>query len=150
MIAMSMKSTTQQDAADAPAAEYFPTDRPWEEQSGVHHLIGMRCSACGTLAFPKREVCSGCGADSGLEPARLSARGKLYTYTEVHAAPAGFNTPYVIGYVDLDDGVRVFGQIDAAMSDLALDQTVETTIGVVRRRTNGTPVIGYKFRSVQP
>ena len=143
-----MQDTVQQGTAPK-TAEYFPAERPWEEQAGATALIGMRCPHCGTRAFPARAVCSQCGADSGLEPCRLSPRGTLYTYSEVHVAPKGFATPYVIGYVDLEDGVRVFGQIEGSAGTLRPDQAVETTTGVVRTRADGTPVISYKFRSAR-
>ncbi|HSV81226.1 MAG TPA: OB-fold domain-containing protein [Ramlibacter sp.] len=142
-----MQDTRQQPTAKPP--EYFPPERPWEERDGATLLVGMRCSSCGTKAFPARTVCSKCGADTGLEPALLSPRGTLYTYSEVHIAPKDFPTPYVIGYVDLQDGVRVFGQIEGTAATLRPDQQVETTTGVVRRRADGTPVISYKFRSTE-
>ena len=135
----------------SPAArppEYFPLERPWEAQGDTVSLVGMRCSHCGTKAFPARAVCSRCGAQDGLEAARLSPRGKLYTYTEVHAAPRDFPKPYVLGFVDLEDGVRVFGQVEGTASTLQPDQAVETVTGVVRIRANGSSVISYKFRSI--
>jgi len=143
-----MQDTKQTESAPTKVPAYFPVDRPWEENGGLTPLVGMRFSACGTKAFPARGVCSHCCAQSGLEPVRLSARGTLYTYSEVHVAPKDFPTPYVIGFVDLEDGVRVFGQIEGPASALKPDQTVETTTGIVRVRANGTPVISYKFRGV--
>lgn len=143
-----MSSSPPAEAAATKPQEYFPPDRPWEQHGDVTHLVGMRCSACGTKAFPARSVCAGCGTQDGLEPLRLSARGTLYTFSEVHAAPKDFPTPYVIGYVDLEDGVRIFGQIEGTAATLAPDQRVETTTGVVRTRANGAQVIGYKFRSI--
>ena len=144
-----MQDSKPTEAAPPKAPEYFPVDQPWEVSDGLTHLIGMRCSSCGTKAFPARGVCSNCSAQSGLEPVRLSARGTLYTYSEVHVAPKDFPTPYVIGFVDLEAGVRVFGQIEGPASALTPDQTVETTTGIVRVRANGTPVISYKFRGVR-
>jgi uncharacterized OB-fold protein len=143
-----MQGTTQAEAASPKAPEYFPADRPWQESEGVTFLVGMRCAACGTKAFPARPVCSKCNAESGLEPAPLSPRGTLYTYSEVHVAPKDFATPYVIGFVDLEDGVRVFGQVEGSAATLQPDQRVETTTGIVRRRADGTPVISDKFRSI--
>jgi uncharacterized OB-fold protein len=64
-------------------------------------------------------------------------------------APKEFPTPYVIGFVDLEDGVRVFGQIEGPASALEPDQMVETSLGVVRVRSSGNPVISYKFRGIQ-
>jgi uncharacterized OB-fold protein len=147
--ANNMHDSKPTDAVPPKVPEYFPIDRPWEDSDGLTHLIGMRCSTCGTKAFPARGVCSNCCAQSGLESVRFSARGTLYTYSEVHVAPKDFSTPYVIGFVDLEDGVRVFGQIEGPANALKPDQTVEMTTGIVRTRANGTPVISYKFRGVQ-
>ncbi len=144
-----MQDATPAVAPAAKPSEYFPPERPWEVQGDAVSLIGMRCSHCSTKAFPARTVCSCCGAQEGLEPARLSPRGTLYTYTEVHAAPKDFPTPYVLGFVDLEDGVRVFGQVEGPASSLQPDQQVETVTGVVRVRANGTSVISYKFRSTR-
>jgi len=127
------------------SVEYFPPTKPWEEFASGVKLIGMRCSHCGTVAFPAREVCSKCGRDDALEEKVLQGPGKLYTFTEVHVAPAGFPTPYVIGYVDMPDDVRVLGQIDGRVADLNIGQDVHLRIGVIRARKDGTQVIGYRF-----
>ena len=86
------------------------------------HLVGMACAECGTKAFPAREVCSACGSDD-VEPASLQRSGKLYSFSEVHVAPKGFAIPYVVGYVDLDDGVRLFGQVEGTRCH-AFDRSV--------------------------
>jgi uncharacterized OB-fold protein len=54
--------------------------------------------------------------------------------------------PYVVAYVDLDDGVRLFGQIEGPADTLSLDQRVTVGCGTVRTRNDGTTVISYKFR----
>lgn len=143
-----------QEAKPATAAtprppEYFPADRPWEERDGLAFLKAMRCSTCGTKAFPARAICSTCNAQTGLETITLGTCAKLYTFSEVHVAPKDFPTPYVIGFVDFEEGVRVFGQIEGTASTLTPDQQVETTTGVVRKRADGNPVISYKFRSIK-
>src|SRR5207302_7584728 len=92
--------------------DYFPASKPWREHNERVNLVGMRCAHCDIKAFPAREVCSGCGRDDGLAEVELAPEGSLYTFSEVHVAPKGFATPYVIGYVDLADGVRVLAQID--------------------------------------
>ena len=74
------------------------------------HLIGSRCDSCGALAFPPRQVCAKCGS-TVLSRVRLGGTGRLYTYAIVRQAPKEFPTPYVIGYVDLDEGVRVFTRV---------------------------------------
>ncbi len=128
-----------------PGLEYFPASKPWRMEGEQLHLRGMVCRNCGTKAFPLREVCSACGSDQ-VGPVELSAAGKLYSFSEVHAAPKGFAVPYVVAYVDLDDGVRLFGQIEGPADTLSLDQRVAVVSGTIRRRNDGTPVISYKFR----
>jgi uncharacterized OB-fold protein len=125
--------------------EYFPPTKPWRERDGRVRLIGMRCASCGTAAFPMREICSGCGRDDGLSEIELTGEGKLYSFSEVHVAPKGFATPYVIGYVDLADGVRVLAQVDGKAADLHIGQDLVAGLGPVRKRTDGTEVISYRF-----
>ena len=126
--------------------EYFPSSRPWLETEAGVCLVGTRCSACQTIAFPEKTFCNVCGGEQSLQRAVFSPFGTLYSYSEVHAAPKGFTVPYVIGYVDLEDGVRVCGQIEHPGSELRLDAAVRVVLGVVRRNANGQAVISYKFR----
>ena len=128
-----------------PKVEYFPASKPWRMDGDRLHLIGMRCSECGTKACPVREVCSACGSDQ-VAPFELSANGKLYSFSEVHVGAKGFPAPYVLAYVDLDDGVRLFGQVDGPASKLSLDQKVTVILGPIRIRSDGTQVYSYKFR----
>ena len=49
----------------------------------------------------------------------------------MHVAPAVWQVPYVIGYVDLPEGVRVFGKIagtDGVAAGLAPDITVRVHV----------------------
>jgi len=81
-----------------------------EIDRGQVHLIGSSCESCGALAFPPRRICASCRS-AALCRVRLGETGRLYTYAIVRQAPKEFPTPYIIGYVDLDDGVRVFTRV---------------------------------------
>lgn len=72
-------------------------------------VTGSRCTSCGATFYPPRGICSRCLSE--LEPAELSTRGVVYTYTVVHQAAPGFETPYTLVYVDLPEGVRVLGRL---------------------------------------
>src|SRR5262249_10544552 len=106
---------------------------------------GMVCSQCGTKAFPAREICSACGSEK-VEACELSSAGTLYSFSEVHNAPKGFSTPYVVAYVDLDAGGRLFGQGDGRAPNLSIGQRVAVVAGAVRTRPDGTQVISYRFK----
>jgi len=53
--------------------------------------------------------------------------------------------PYTVGFVDLDDDVRVFGQIEGGDTDLVLETPMEPVLGVIRTDDDGD-VQSYKFR----
>jgi uncharacterized OB-fold protein len=127
---------------------YFPPSRPWTETAGAVRLHGSKCAHCGAAAFPPHPVCPACGAESGQDTVELSPVGTLYTFCEVHIAPKGFATPYAVGYVDLPEGVRLFGQIEAKLSELAVGQTLAVTLGPVRAEASGATVISYKFKAL--
>ena len=100
-------------------------------------LHGSKCAHCGVVAFPPHPMCPACGAESGQDTVQLSPVGTLYTFSEIHIAPKGFATPYAVGYVDLPEGVRLFGQIDAKAADLGIGQQVAVTLGPVRTERHG-------------
>ncbi len=73
-----------------------------------YRLEGARCTGCERRYFPPRLVCPQCKATTFV-PVRLARQGKVLTWTVVHAAPGPFasNAPYIVGIVELDDGVRL-------------------------------------------
>jgi uncharacterized OB-fold protein len=67
-----------------------------------------RCEACGKFTFPPKKICPHCWSDR-MRWAELDDHGVLYSWTRVHAAPQAFadETPYALGIVDLDIGLRI-------------------------------------------
>jgi uncharacterized OB-fold protein len=96
-------------------------------------LRGGRCGECGALSFPKAQVCTEC-LSLDIQDTALSGEGVLYSYSRVHLAPKGWDLPYVLGYVDLPEGVRVLAHID--------DKTSAPMVGVRVRIGEGRVGIG--------
>jgi len=71
-------------------------------------LMGSVCSGCGYSTFPPRADCPECLGER-FELRERSGRGTVYTFTEITAAPTGFEalTPYTIAVVDLEEGGRL-------------------------------------------
>jgi uncharacterized protein len=71
-------------------------------------LMGGRCTACGSLSFPRRAWCPDCQS-TAIEDIALSTTGVVYTFTVVHMAPPGYHgeAPYAYGVVELPEGLRV-------------------------------------------
>jgi len=99
-------------------------------------LKGKHCKKCNAVYFPPRADCVKCFApESEMEWLEFSGRGKLLTFTTIHAAPTGFETkvPYTIGVVDLEEGGRLLAWIeeppeDEAKLELGIDVRIEPKV----------------------
>ncbi|MGW6441913.1 Zn-ribbon domain-containing OB-fold protein [Lentzea sp. NPDC055074] len=76
----------------------------------------QRCGGCGLLRHPPGPMCPECGATT---PKYLVSEGYgvIYSYV-VHHHPQvpGKQTPFVIALVELDEGVRMLGELDGEPS----------------------------------
>jgi uncharacterized OB-fold protein len=109
-------------------------------------LLGSTCTVCGTSTFPARDFCPGCLADGPRQNSPLARRGSVFTYTVVYQAPGGRPTPYVLGYVDLDDNVRVLAQLDVPVDRVSIGMRVGLVLREVGE-SDGVSVVGYAFAS---
>jgi uncharacterized OB-fold protein len=103
------------------------------------HLIGSRCTTCGTRFFPRRAVACADPACRGteFEDVALSRTGKVWSYTEnryqpppPYVSPDPF-VPYVIAAVELDEEkIVVMGQVVAGVTvdDLKVGMPMELTV----------------------
>ena len=126
--------------------EIYPLDGAALRLSGdgAPTLIATRCRDCETRVFPPVPVCPECMSEN-VDETSLSTNGSLYTWSVVHVAPRGWNTPYIAGYVDLPEGVRVFAHVVGVdPATLEMDMNVTLTTAVVGEDENG-PVESYAF-----
>jgi uncharacterized OB-fold protein len=82
-------------------------------------LMGGKCRNCGKILFPPRPLCDRCLATE-FEWKEISQTGNLLTYTIIYVAPTQFQSisPYPVGIIQLEDGLKLPGMIKAT----ALDQ----------------------------
>lgn len=118
-------------------------------RSAYYRLEGQRCSDCDALQFPPRAACRACRG-ANLRGQRLSGRGSVYSYAEVNHAPRGFQAPYLVGLVRLEEGTLVTAQLtDLEPEDARIGLPVEmVTRRLQERGPHGLLVYGYKFRPV--
>lgn len=91
------------------------TKRFWE---GLRRrqFWARRCRDCDETFFPPRSHCPHC-LGNNLEWVELSDRGTLHSWTEVNIAGPRFDTPYLLGLVDLSEGIgRIAAKIVGAES----------------------------------
>jgi uncharacterized OB-fold protein len=115
---------------------------------GGLHLVGSHCKHCDARTFPLNTLCPFCLSDD-VETVPLSNVGSLYSFTFVHIAPANWKVPYGIAYVDLPEGVRVFGKLaDADSTHWKLDQQVRIEVTSVPGANDQAPQYQYFFNAV--
>jgi uncharacterized OB-fold protein len=70
----------------------------------------QRCSACAKVYFPPRPFCPGC-ASRDVQVFAASGRATLHSYVISHRPMPGFEAPYAIAVVELEEGPRVMTNI---------------------------------------
>jgi uncharacterized OB-fold protein len=86
--------------------------RYWREIPQRYRLEAGKCTKCGKIHYPPRLICNECKGRE-FETTELPRDGKLLTYTVIHVAPPGLSdeTPFAVGVVELENGVRLMSQI---------------------------------------
>jgi len=127
----------------------MPTpSRYWREIPQRYRLEAAKCKNCGFIAFPPRQICPRCHSRS-FETIVLPEAGKVVTYTIIRVPPQPFSdqAPYAVGIVELDNGVRLTGQIvDCPFEDLKIGQRVKIEFRKIYQDGDaGVIYYGYKF-----
>ncbi len=70
------------------------------------------CAACDAVIWYPRPMCPTCGS-SDLTWSQLSGHGTIYSFSIARRTPGGWgkHVPYVLAYVELDEGPRVMTNI---------------------------------------
>ena len=130
--------------------KYLAEDWFRETPEGVS-LIGSRCEACAKVSFPKKLVCPNC-YDGELKEIPLSRRGRLHSYALSVMGPPEMEKPYVMGLVDLPEGIRLYSMLTNCEpwdKVLRVDMEMEMVMGKIKEDSLGNEIISYKFRPVR-
>jgi uncharacterized OB-fold protein len=92
-------------------------DTSYEQYLNELKIMGSRCKKCGALALPPRPICVSCYSGE-MEWFEFKGRGKLAAFTSIVVAPPfmaqegfGRNNPYLVGVVELEEGVKSVSRI---------------------------------------
>lgn len=78
--------------------------RPFWDAAAVRVLVRPVCGSCGHSFFSPRLACPRCLSEDWTYE-ESSGRGTVHSYTVVHRAPReGFEVPYVVADVDIEEG----------------------------------------------
>jgi hypothetical protein len=96
----------------APAPTVNPETRQFWGATAEGRLLLKRCLDCGSVIWYPRAICPEC-ASLRTEWFQASGRGRVYSYTLNHRGQDAYSgaEPYVLAYVELDEGPRMMTNI---------------------------------------
>ena len=122
--------------------------RGWCEGAGRGELVLQRCTSCGLVQHKPRANCVRCLTDT-IEHVVASGRGTIHTFTVTHqnvVPPFNAQLPYVLAYVELEEGPRVLTNIvDADPATIAIGQPVVADFASAPR-DDGEAIAVPRFR----
>jgi len=130
------------------------TEGLFAETADGPRLLGSRCQTCSTPYFPRSAACHHpeCG-ESRMQDTDFGPSGRLWSCAIQNyppPPPTRYNepyTPYAIGVVDLDEGLRVVARMSVDDPEsLQLGAEVELTIEPFYRDEDGRDVTTWMFK----
>jgi hypothetical protein len=120
------------------------------EGCAEHRLMLPRCDDCGQLIWYPRRYCPFC-ASRNVTDVAVSGRGTVYSFTVMRRGAGPFRSvaPYVVAYVELDEGPRVMTNVVGTDPErLAVGDVVEVVFEPIV--VDGAPVADTipRFRPV--
>lgn len=124
----------------------LPGDALAADPEGRPVLVGCVCEACGNRMFPFAPVCPVCMSED-MARAAMPREGSLYSFTVLHVGPNTWKKPFMVGYVDLDNGVRVFSHLRG--TEFQINQPVELAVAEIGKTAEGTPIVTSAFQQAK-
>lgn len=106
------------------------------EGTRLGELRLQACRGCGHTYFPPRPFCPSC-ASKEVEVVRASGRGSLHSYVISHLPAPGFEPPYAIAVVKLEEGPKMLTNIVGTPCDpalLQLDHPVQVSFETINEQ----------------
>jgi uncharacterized OB-fold protein len=116
---------------------------------GRPRLIASRCKDCGGTFYPTEPLCPSCIKEGSLETVEIEGHGKIMAFTKVMRGLPGYDSPYVLACLQLNEGPSVIAQLEDWQNvPLTMNMPVELVIGKIKEEKNGTIIVGPKYKPV--
>jgi hypothetical protein len=108
-----------------------PTPETQHYWDGARHgeLRLQKCDFCQCIYFPPRPFCPDCGSRQ-VSVVTATGRATLHSYVINHLSSPGFEPPFAIAVVELEEGPRLMSNIvdcEQTPEALQLDMPLEVT-----------------------
>lgn len=106
-----------------------PETKHYWEGAKQGELRLQQCNSCDNIYFPPRPFCPECGSRD-VKVIKASGKGRLYSYIINHLPAPGFDGPFAVAIVELEEGPRLMTNIlecEQTPEALQLDMPLEVT-----------------------
>ncbi len=117
--------------SDRQTPTIYPETQFYWDGAKAGKLLLNSCTVCDRAYFPPRPFCPACGSRK-VEVVEASGKGRLYSYVINHMPAPGYEPPFIVAVVMLDEGVKMMSNIldfppepDALELDMPLEVTFE-------------------------
>ena len=114
---------------ERPRPQPTPETQNYWDGAKAGELRLQRCGGCDHVYFPARPFCPACSSRD-VNWFTASGKGTLFSYVINHRAPKGFEAPYIIAVVQLEEGPRMMSNlVDCPQTpdELEIDMPLEVT-----------------------
>ena len=114
---------------DRPLPTIYPETEFYWNGAKEGKLLLNSCPSCDKAYFPPRPFCPVCG-NRDVEIKQASGKGRLYSYIINHLPAPGYEPPFTVAVVMLDEGVKMVANLLECPPDpeaLILDMPLEVT-----------------------
>ena len=137
----------------AKAAEPNSENLQFFEGAEQRRLVLPRCTACGFVIWFPREICPECGSQD-VDWFEASGNGSIYSCTVTRRIPGSWGkaAPFVLAYVELDEGPRVMTNIvDCDPEQVAIGDRVKAVFEEATDRDGnpGPPLLRFRPAEAQ-
>ncbi|MDF1856826.1 Zn-ribbon domain-containing OB-fold protein [Pseudooceanicola sp.] len=107
----------------------YPETQFYWDGAKAGKLLLQSCNACDKIYYPPRPFCPTCGSRD-IAVTQASGKGTLHSFVISHLAAPGYEPPFTIAEVMLEEGVKMMTNIVDCPADpesLDLDMPLELT-----------------------
>lgn len=108
-------------------------------------LLLPRCDRCQAVIWYPRHFCPACGS---LEVSWFEAtgRGTVYSFSVIRRGPGAYAEagPYVLAYVELEEGPRVLTNLLVEASELGAVGVGDPVVAVIERAEGAPPLLRFR------
>lgn len=143
---MTTQRVSRSELPTPPLAEAHGTE-PYIDALREGYLLLPRCVTCDSVIWYPRDFCPFCGA-SEIVWFRASGRGTIYSYTVIRRSEGAFQAavPYVLAYVEVEEGPRILTNIIGPVESLEVGTDVLAVFVV----DGSDPVLRFEVPGADP